>query len=121
MLAIEYRRIEHFDQLLQAVLAVKLRLASQVLSVMDVKGVEDHPVLTTFSQVRLQFREVGPIFVDDDDFTVEDGLAFQLERFGDAGEPVRPVVAAGEYLGGAVYVDLCAIAVVFDFVNPLST
>src|SRR4051812_49925017 len=60
--------------------------------------------------------------MDDDHLPVHDGLTRNVEGASNDREPVDPVMAvAGEGLPVvAIDVQLDAVAVVFDFVNPLS-
>src|SRR3954462_2299137 len=61
--------------------------------------------------------------MDDDDFTVDDGLAFDIKGPGNPGELADPVVAIARVGAAIVPVDpeLDAVAIVFDFVNPRRT
>src|SRR3954451_21075701 len=88
----------------------------------EIEGEENEAVLVASTKVRLKFGEVGALFVDDDHLPVHDGLTRDVEGPGNARKPVDPVVAVpGEGLTVvAVDVELDAVAVVFDFVNPLS-
>jgi hypothetical protein len=74
------------------------------------------------TEVGLKFGEVGSLFVDDDYFPVHDNLTWDVESACNDREPVDPVVAiTGKSLAVvAVDMKLDAVAVVFDFVNPLS-
>src|SRR6478735_5639017 len=87
-----------------------------------IEGEENEAVLVASTEVRLKFGEVGALFVDDDHLAVDDRLTRDVEGAGNDREPVDPVMAvAGEGLAVlAVEVELDAVAVVFDFVNPLS-
>jgi hypothetical protein len=65
-----------------------------------IEGIEYQAILTTACEISLEFREIGPAFMDDDDLPIEARLALRGESAGNVGEPFCPVVAvAGEYLG----------------------
>jgi len=59
--------------------------------------------------------------MDDNNFSVEDGLAGDIQRAGNHGKPLRPVqpVAGEHLLFPLVEVDLDPVAVELDFVKPL--
>jgi hypothetical protein len=61
--------------------------------------------------------------VDDDDLSVEDRpLDRDIERIGDNGKAVGPVVTvAGIDRGALIEVDLQPVAVVLNFVDPLAS
>jgi hypothetical protein len=126
MLAVEDRCFQPvlLDQLLQQLFPSKLSHSAKVLAVepQEIEGEENEAVLVASTQVGLKFGEVGALLMDDDDLAVDDRLPFDGEGAGNDREPVDPVMAvAGEGLTiVAVDVELDAIAVVFDFVNPLS-
>jgi hypothetical protein len=61
--------------------------------------------------------------VNHDDLTIDDGLAANVQSGGDGREafgPVQPVTGV-DLLSTGVGVNLDAIAVIFNFVNPLLT
>src|SRR3954454_18095968 len=113
-----------FDQLLQQLLAGKLGVFADVNAVQpqEIEGEENEAVLVASAEVCLKFGEVGALFVDDYHLTIDNGLPLDVEGARNDREPVDPVMAvAGEGLPVvAVDVELDAVAVVFDFVNPLS-
>src|SRR3954447_26253800 len=88
----------------------------------EIEGEVLQSVLIASTEVRLKFGKVGALFVDDDHFPVHDSLTWDVEGTGNDSEPVDPVMAVpGEGLPDVSGdVELDAVAVVFDLVNPLS-
>src|SRR4051794_39931658 len=112
------------SKLLQQLLAGKLRHSAKVLAVepQEIEGEVHQPVLVASAEVRLEFGEVGSLFMNDDHLPVDDRLTRDVESSGNDGEPVDPVMAVtckGLTIV-AIDVELDAVAVVFDFMNPLS-
>jgi hypothetical protein len=60
--------------------------------------------------------------MDDDHFAIDDGLTRNIERASNNREPFGPVqsVAGIDLLPPAIYVNLHAVAVVLDLMEPLS-
>src|SRR5258708_35907188 len=87
-----------------------------------VEGVINQPVLPTSGKVGLEFREVGTSFMDDHHLPVEDGLAGDIQGAGNCRKPFGPVqaVAGVDLAPAGVDADLDAVAVVLDFVKPLT-
>jgi hypothetical protein len=85
-----------------------------------VEGVEDQSVLSARGEASLEFGEVGAALVDDNHLPIDDGLAGHIEGAGDGGKPPYPIMAvAGEgSLLPAVQIELDAVAVEFNLVNP---
>ena len=80
------------EDIQQQLLPVDLRqLAEVAITPKDVECVVDQATLSARSQVGLQFREVGPAFMDDDYLAVDDSFAGNRQRSGNFGEPFGPV------------------------------
>ena len=73
-------------------LALDLRkLAKIAVPPEKVEGVKHQPVLTARGEFGLQFRKIGPSFVDDHHFAVDDRLTGNIEGAGNHGKPLGPV------------------------------
>ena len=110
------------EKVQQRLLALDLREAAKVsVTPEKVEGVKDQPVLPARRQLRLQFGEVGSALMGDHHFSVDDGLAGNIEGAGNGGEPLGPVqpVSGVDLLPAAVDVDLDAVAVELDLMKPL--
>ena len=91
--------------------------------VKNVERVEQHSVLRALRKICLQLREVGSALMNHDNLAVEDRPAAQLEGAGDVRKAVGPIVpiSSEDFCSTAVCMHLNPVAVVLDFVDPLST
>jgi hypothetical protein len=109
-------------QVRQRLLALDLGKLAEISSPPGkVEGVINETVLIARSEVCLELREVGPCFMDDYYFPVDDRLTGNVERAGNNRKPLRPVQAiAGKNAAlPLVQVDLDPVAVELDFMKPL--
>ena len=124
VLAVEHRHVDIVlpHQVGQHLLAFDLGPLPQVaISPEKVEGVVDQPILPARGEFGLEFGEVGPAFMDNDHLPINDGLAGDIEGAGYGGKTLGPVEAVPRkhaFFSG-VDMELDAVAVVFDFVNPL--
>jgi hypothetical protein len=124
VLAVEHRHVDIIlpHQVGQHLLAFDLGQLPQVaISPEQVEGVVDQPILPARGEFGLEFGEVGPAFMDDDHLPINDGLAGYIEGAGNGGKTLGPIEAVPRkhaFFAG-VDMQLDAVAVIFDFVNPL--
>jgi len=80
------------EQVEQCLLALDLwQLAQVPVAPQQVEGVVDQPVLSARRQLCLQFGKVRAALVNDDDLSVDDGFARDVQRSSDCREAFCPV------------------------------
>src|SRR5438552_10873484 len=103
-------------------LAFDLRSSAEVsVAPEEVERVVDHSILPARGKFGLKFRKVGAAFMDYDYLPIDDGVTGNVEGASNDREPFSPVqpVARVELLPSTIYVNLHAIPVIFDFMEPL--
>ena len=103
-------------------LAFDLRhLAEVSVAPEKIECVEDHSILSACGKLGLKCGKVGAAFMDYDNLSVDDGLTRNIEGASNRRKPFGPVQpgAGVDLLPCTVYVNLHAIAVVLDFMEPL--
>jgi len=118
------RQAGFVEQHLEDALAFDQRRLPQIkaLQIQKIERIEQQAVLIASGEFGLQFGKAGAAVFDDDDLAIKDcALDRDVEGAGDHRKPFRPVETRAGEDGPPLLVDvqLDAIAIVFDLVEPL--